>query len=68
MDKEMESLLRRLGAATTVEQDFEKLKLKVIVGLMASIDDLSNSIGALVNNIEDCRTCNNKGSKSQNAS
>ena len=52
MDKETENLLERLGTATDREQDFEKLKLKVAVSLMDSIDNLADKIGLLVDNIK----------------
>jgi len=60
MDKETENLLERLGTATDREQDFEKLKLKVAVRLMASIDNLADEIGLLVDNIKNCYASDNK--------
>ena len=61
MDEEINHLLDRYKTALEDEHDFEKLKLKVLVGLIGSIDSLSDSIGTLVINIQNCSTGNNNG-------
>lgn len=51
MDKGIEGLLVKLEAATAAEQDFEKTKLKVQLRHIMAIDNLTESIENLNNQL-----------------